>query len=44
MTEEDNEKRVRAFYEATVPGDRESLRGLHGRRIAGHVECGCSSK
>ena len=26
MTEE-NEKRVRAFYEATVPGHRESLRG-----------------
>jgi hypothetical protein len=27
MTEE-NEKRVRAFYNATVPGHRESLRGL----------------
>jgi len=25
---EDNEKRVRAFYEATIPGHRESLRGL----------------
>ena len=28
MSEEDNEKRVRAFYEATVPGHRQSLRGL----------------
>jgi ketosteroid isomerase-like protein len=28
MIEEENEKRVRAFYEATVPGHRESLRGL----------------
>src|SRR5918992_6232869 len=27
MTDE-NERRVRAFYEATVPGQRESLRGL----------------
>ena len=25
---EENEKRVRAFYEATVPGHREALRGL----------------
>jgi hypothetical protein len=28
MTQEENEKRVRAFYEATVPGHREALRGL----------------
>ncbi|MGH7181517.1 MAG: hypothetical protein ACREJN_06030 [Nitrospiraceae bacterium] len=29
MTDEkQNEKRVRAFYEATVPGHREPLRGL----------------
>jgi ketosteroid isomerase-like protein len=25
---EENERRVRAFYEATIPGHRESLRGL----------------
>ena len=28
MSEEENEKRVRAFYEATVPGHRQPLRGL----------------
>jgi ketosteroid isomerase-like protein len=28
MIQEENEKRVRAFYEATVPGHREALRGL----------------
>ena len=30
---EDNEKRVRAFYEATVPGHRESLRGLQSPHV-----------
>lgn len=30
---EDNEKRVRAFYEATVPGHRESLRGLQAPHV-----------
>src|SRR6266852_2660122 len=30
---EENEKRVRAFYEATVPGHRESLRGLQAPHI-----------
>jgi uncharacterized protein len=34
MTKEaDNEKRVRAFYEATVPGHRESLRGLQAPHV-----------
>src|SRR6476660_8768307 len=33
MIEEENEKRVRAFYEATVPGHRESLRGLHAPHV-----------
>ncbi len=33
MIEEDNEKRVRAFYEATVPGHRESLRGLQSPHV-----------
>ena len=33
MTEEKNEKRVRAFYEAAVPGHRESLRGLQASRV-----------
>ena len=32
MTEE-NEKRVRAFYEATAPGHRESLRGLQSPHV-----------
>ena len=32
MTEE-NEKRVRAFYDATVPGHRESLRGLQAPHV-----------
>jgi hypothetical protein len=32
MTEE-NEKRVRAFYEATVLGHRESLRGLQAPHV-----------
>ena len=30
---EENEKRVRAFYEATVPGHREALRGLQSPRV-----------
>jgi len=30
---EDNENRVRAFYEATVPGHRESLRGLQSPHV-----------
>ena len=30
---EDNEKRVRAFYEATVPGHRESLWGLQSPHV-----------
>ena len=33
MIEEENEKRVRAFYEATVPGHRESLRGLQAPHV-----------
>ena len=32
MTEQ-NEKRVRAFYEATVPGHRESLRGIQAPNV-----------
>ena len=31
--QEQNEKRVRAFYEATVPGHRESLRGLQSPHV-----------
>jgi ketosteroid isomerase-like protein len=31
--EEENEKLVRAFYEATVPGHRESLRGLQAPHV-----------
>ena len=31
--EEENEKRVRAFYEATVPGHREALRGLQAPHV-----------
>ena len=31
--EEQNEKRVRAFYEATVPGHREPLRGLQAPHV-----------
>jgi ketosteroid isomerase-like protein len=30
---EDNEKGVRAFYDATVPGHREALRGLQSPRV-----------
>ena len=30
---EENEKRVRAFYEATVPGHREALRGLQAPHV-----------
>jgi ketosteroid isomerase-like protein len=30
---DENEKRVRAFYEATAPGHRESLRGLQSPRV-----------
>jgi ketosteroid isomerase-like protein len=30
---EDNEKRVRAFYEATAPGHREALRGLQSPHV-----------
>ena len=29
----ENEKRVRAFYEATLPGHREALRGLQAPRV-----------
>ena len=29
----DNQKRVRAFYDATVPGHRESLRGLQASHV-----------
>jgi ketosteroid isomerase-like protein len=32
-TTEENEKRVRAFYEATVPGHREALRGLQAPHV-----------
>jgi uncharacterized protein len=31
--EEQNEKRVRAFYKATVPGHREPLRGLQDPQV-----------
>ena len=30
---EENEKRVRAFYEATIPGHREALRGLQAPHV-----------
>jgi len=30
---DENEKRVRAFYEATAPGHRESLRGLQSPHV-----------
>ena len=30
---EENEKRVRAFYEATAPGHREALRGLQAPHV-----------
>jgi uncharacterized protein len=30
---EENEERVRAFYEATMPGHRESLRGLQAPHV-----------
>jgi uncharacterized protein len=33
IKEKENEKRVRAFYEATVPGHRESLRGLQSPHV-----------
>jgi ketosteroid isomerase-like protein len=33
MIEEENEKRVRAFYEATVPGHRESLWRLQAPHV-----------
>ena len=33
MSEADNENRVRAFYEATAPGHRESLRGLQAPHV-----------
>ncbi len=33
MTQEENEKRVRAFYEATVPGHRNALRGLQAPHV-----------
>ena len=33
MMEEENERLVRAFYEATVPGHREALRGLQAPHV-----------
>ena len=33
MSESENEKLVRAFYEATVPGHREALRGIQAPRV-----------
>jgi len=33
MSEADNEHRVRAFYDATIPGHRESLRGLQAPHV-----------
>src|ERR1044072_483905 len=33
MIQEENEKRVRAFYEATAPGHRESLRALQSPHV-----------
>jgi uncharacterized protein len=40
MTQEDNEKRVRAFYEATVPGHREALRGLQSPHVVYDMPAG----
>lgn len=40
MSEADNEKRVRAFYEATAPGHRESLRGLQSPHVIYDLPCG----
>ncbi len=40
MTQEDNEKRVRAFYEATIPGHREALRGLQSPRVVYDMPAG----
>lgn len=33
MSESENEKLVRAFYEATVPGHREALRGIQAPHV-----------
>jgi ketosteroid isomerase-like protein len=33
MNEEENEKRVRASYEATAPGHRQALRGIQAPRV-----------
>src|SRR5262245_53381414 len=33
MAKEEHEKRVRAFYDATVPGHREALRGLQAPHV-----------
>jgi len=40
---EDNEKLVRAFYEATVPGDRESLSALQSVHVICEVPEGMST-
>jgi uncharacterized protein len=40
MNEADNEKRVRAFYEATIPGHRESLRGLQSPHVVYDMPAG----
>jgi len=40
MTQDDNEKRVRAFYEATVPGHREALRGLQSPHVVYDMPAG----
>lgn len=33
MSEQDNESRVRAFYESTAPGHREAARGLQSAQV-----------
>ena len=40
MTKADNENRVRAFYQATVPGHRESLRGLQSPHVVYDMPAG----
>ena len=40
IDEQENEKRVRAFYEATVPGHREALRGLQSPHVVYDIQRG----
>ena len=37
---EENEKRVRAFYEATAPGHREALRGIQAPHVVYDIQKG----